>query len=187
MTKPLPIESLRVIPLTALLLAGCAASGKQPPPEPMAPPVRSAPIAEDRSESDGASDSSEHSERPHAVNFFVGGSSEIGDLDGITFGVDYGYRLTSRWSVGAFAEAISGLDRSFATGLQGYYRVTEEFILMAGPGMEQSGEGWGPFARFGTAYEFRLADQWTLAPAIFYDFTERENVLVYGLNLGFLW
>jgi len=164
---------MRAIGLCASLLAlGCAAPGGSSPQEP-AP--RAAPHAE------------EHGAGTQSLNAFAGGSQEVGDRDGGTFGVDYEYRLAPRWGVGGFAETIAGLERSFAVGAQAYWHAVDELVLVAGPGLERSHEDWSGILRVGGFYEFSLGDGWVLSPAIFYDFTEHDDILIYGLNLGYIW
>ena len=161
----------------SLLLAGCVASGTLPPPP--AAVYHAPPVEESYPE--------EHGGGTQVVNLFVGSSSEVGDLDGFTFGLDYEYRLTHEWGVGGFAEAVTGLDRSSSVGVQAYWHAVRELVLVAGPGVERYGSEWGAIARVGAFYEFSLRDGWVLSPAIFYDFSEHENLLIYGLNLGYVW
>ncbi len=163
--------------LASLLLVGCAASPMRMLPS--VPVSVVAPSEEDHSE--------EHGAGTQAVNFFFGGSNEVGDQDGITYGLDYEYRLAPEWGVGGFAEAITGLDRSFATGIQAYWHPIGELVLVAGPGVERLHDEWGAIARVGVFYEFSLGGHWVLSPALFYDFTEHENLLIYGVNLGYVW
>jgi len=128
-----------------------------------------------------------HGKGSQAFNFFAGGSRETGDRDGWTFGVDYEYRLSDPLGIGGFAEFVSGLDRSFATGLQLYWHAVGDLVLVAGPGLERHHDEWRPLARLGGFYEFSLGGGWVLSPAFFYDIAEGENFWIYGLNLGFLW
>jgi hypothetical protein len=128
-----------------------------------------------------------HGKGTQALNGFFGGSAEIGDLDGLTFGLDYEYRLSHKWGVGGFVEAVSGLGRSFAFGAQAYWHVVGELVLVAGPGLERHGDSWEPIARVGAFHEFPLGGGWVLSPGVFYDLTPGEDLLIYGINLGYIW
>jgi len=128
-----------------------------------------------------------HGKGSQAFNVFAGGSGEIGDKDGWTFGVDYEYRLSEPLGIGAFAELVTGLDRSFATGVQLYWHAIGDLVLVAGPGLERHHDEWLPLARLGGFYEFPLGGGWVLSPALFYDIVEGDDFWIFGLNLGFLW
>lgn len=129
----------------------------------------------------------EHGAGTQALNLFLGGSSEFGDSDGETFGLDYEYRLSPKWGVGGFAEVVSGLDRSFSFGAQLYWHPVGELVLVAGPGFEQRENRWEPIARFGSFYEFPIGDGWVISPAVFYDVTTEEGLFIYGFNFGKVW
>ena len=129
----------------------------------------------------------EHGAGTQALNLFLGGSSEFGDRDGETLGVDYEYRLAPKWGVGGFAEGVSGLDRSFSVGAQLYWHPVGELVLVGGPGLERREGQWEPIARFGTFYEFPIGDGWVISPALFYDITTEEGLFIYGFNFGKVW
>jgi hypothetical protein len=151
------------------------------------PPASSALPVPDPALEESAAREGEPEGETHAVNAFVGGSAEIGDRDGHTFGVDYEYRFAPRWGVGGFLEAVTGLDRTLATGAQLYWHAVADLVLVAGPGLERSHEEWGGLLRTGGFYEFSLGNGFVLSPALFYDFTEHDNFFLYGLNLGYVW
>jgi hypothetical protein len=134
--------------LASLLLVGCATSSVHT----ATPAPRSLAVSVEEEHSEG------HGAGTQAVNVFAGGSDEVGDDDGATFGLDYEYRLAPEWGVGGF-----------------------------GPGVERRHDEWSAIARVGTFYEFPLRGGWVLSPAVFYDFTEHENLLIYGFNLGYVW
>ena len=112
--------------LVAVVAAGCSIR--------VAPPPLAIPIAQHESEGHAAE---EHHSGSKTLNLFVGGSGEAGDLDGITIGLDYEYRLTTHWGIGGFPEAVGGLDRSFAGGLQGYWHAHADLVLVVGAAAER--------------------------------------------------
>lgn len=129
----------------------------------------------------------EHGRGTQAVNVFIGGVDEIGRDEGFAIGIDYEYRLSPKWGVGGFAEAVTGAERSFVAGLQGYWHAVADLVLVAGPGVERrDGEAEGVF-RIGAFYEFPLQTGFVLSPGIFYDFVEGDDVVVYGINIGKIW
>lgn len=128
------------------------------------------------------------------LNVFVGGNTEFSRArsftaarEGFALGLDYEYRVAPRWGLGGFADGLAGTDRSFVTGFQAYWHVVSDLILIAGPGVERHHDEWAPIVRVGAAYEFELESGYLLSPCLFYDFTQHENVLVYGLNFGTVW
>ena len=166
--------------LVCFLAASCVVSDNEPPPAVQAP---TDPAEEDHSEEH----SEEHGAGTQTINLFFGGSGEVGDLDGFTFGVDYGYRIGPRWGVAAFAETVTGLDRSFAAGVGAFWHPIGEWGLFAGPGLERNHDEWGALGRVGTYYEFFLDDGWVLTPAVYYDFSEHTDLLIYGAYIGYAW
>jgi hypothetical protein len=180
--------TLGAVLITTLLCHGCVAPGEL---RPRHPSTRSASPATARGgESQHESEAEpERGAGTQALNFFTGGSGEVGDLDGVTFGLDYEYRVTPRIGAGGFAEVVTGLERSFATGLQFSWHAVAELVLVAGPGFERRhGDQWRPIGRFGAFYEIPLSeDGWVLSPAVFYDVTESEDLWLYGANIGYVW
>lgn len=171
--------------LLTLVLFGlsCATpshSPSQPAPEPAPLLGPGEPNAEEpHSEGHGAGS--------QGLSVFIGSTTEFLDSEGLTVGLDYEYRLSHKWGVGGFAEGISGLDRSFAVGAQGYWHVAGELVLVAGPGAERRHEEWEPIVRVGGFYEFPLGAGWMIAPAIFYDITPEQDIFIYGVNLDYIW
>jgi len=170
------------IPFRLAILASIATSCAAPAGSRPWPVIPGLPIAEEEHAPEHAEG---HGAGAQAVNFFLGGSSDIGDADGLTVGVDYEYRLSRLWGIGGFAEGVGGLNRSFSVGAQAYWHGAGNLILVAGPGLERRHDEWEPIARVGGFYEFPLEDGWILSPGIFYDFTPNEDLLIYGINLGY--
>ncbi|MEM1450215.1 MAG: hypothetical protein AAGI22_13950 [Planctomycetota bacterium] len=122
-----------------------------------------------------------------ALSLFVGGTDELGSLSGFAIGISYAYWITHDFGVGAFLEGVTGDGRSLATGFQGYWHAVSELVLVLGAGVERRDGELEPIVRVGGIYEFELDDGWALAPGIFYDFNENDGVLVYGVELAYVW
>ena len=60
-------------------------------------------------------------------------------------------------------------------------------IGIRGPGVERSHDEWGAIVRLGAFYEIPLGDGLMISPAVFYDFTEHDDLVIYGVNVGYLW
>ena len=183
----------RALPLFVVTSVCSACHGPSLPqdPEPVESESQEAAVAA-QAEGGGESDEVEgeelhHGAGSHTVAGFFGGSDEPGDFEGFTFGLDYGYRIGDRWGLGVFAEGVTGIDRSFATGLYGFVNPVGELVLIAGPGVERNQESWGVIGRVGAAWEFPLDDHWTASPGVYYDFSEHTNLLIYGVSLGYSW
>ncbi len=175
----------------SLALAACTAPGS--PIGRSAPPAHSSPggavQALEAAEEQGGEP--ERGAGTQAVNLFLGGSREDGERNGFTFGLDYEYRVLDDVGIGGFSEATTGLHRAFATGGQVYWHAWRELVLTGGVGAElkdhHTGEGatWDPILRIGASYEIPLSDDgWVISPAVSYDFTQEENLLLFGANLG---
>jgi len=127
----------------------------------------------------------EHAERgTHVMDLFLGGTDEIRDRDGYTFGLDYGYHLGEDWGVGAFAEFVSGSRRSFAGGVMAFYHPLEPWFIGTGPGLERSEDEWDPIWRAATSWEIHIHEGLFIAPTLAYDWNTHDNVIVYGLSIG---
>ena len=72
-------------------------------------------------------------------------------------------------------------------GAQGYWHAIHELVLVVGPGAERHHDEWKALLRLGAFYEFPLGGGWVLSPAIFYDFTEGDDLWLYGVNVGYIW
>ena len=118
-------------------------------PLPISVSVPRAPQHEEHAEGHQAGHAEHHGAGTQTANFFVGGSDEAGEFGGATFGLDYEYRLAPKWGVGGFAEVVTGIDRSFATGLQAYWHVYGELVLVGGVGAERHHDEWAAIGRVG--------------------------------------
>lgn len=129
----------------------------------------------------------EHGAGTQTVNFFLGGLDEFGASDGFVLGTDYEYRIVDDWGLGGFMEGVAGSDRSFAAGGQVYWHAVSDLVLVVGVGAERRHADWEPILRTGGFYEFHMGSGLVISPAIYYDFTPSEEVLIYGFNVGRSW
>ena len=166
----------------AILIAGCAHS-------PPAVPLRLDSIGQEEVEVDphgGADHGGElhPGKGSHDLGVFVGGSSDLEGGNGGVLGLDYGYRVTDHLGIGLFAEGVAGLNRSFATGVQGYWATPVDILLFVGTGYERHDADWEPIYRLGIEYEIITPSGWVFAPSVFYDFGETTDLVVYGLTIA---
>jgi hypothetical protein len=170
---------LRLLAPLAVLLAACVAAPA--PVHRASPAVRAAPLQEEEAAEEGP----EAGEWTTSV--FVGGAGQLNDEYGTAWGLDVEYRVGPRWGVAAFAEAVTGVERVFAGGALAFVNPVGGWSLLAGPGMERADGEWSPIWRVGTSYEIRLAGGWLVTPSVYFDFSEHEDLLVYGAALGRSW
>jgi len=161
-----------------LVLASCAAPSRVAPEPLRVDDVRTAAHASDHGV--------EHGRGTQAVNLFTGAVVDHVRGEGATIGIDYEYRLSHKWGVGGFAEGVTGVDRSFAAGGQLYWHAVRDLILVAGLGGERHHGHWERILRIGGFYEFPLESGWVISPAVFYDFSEATDVVLIGLNVGYI-
>ncbi len=178
------VWNLAALAAGTVLIVGCAAS-RVPVPE---VPLRVDWIGEDEELDAHAEIEVEGEFEPgagsRAIGAFVGGSSDMEGGNGLVLGLDYGHRLTDRFGVGVFAERAAGQNRSFATGEQAFWASPLDIVLFTGVGAEVRDSEWEAILRFGVEYEILYPGGWVLAPSVFIDIGETEDLLIYGLTIG---
>lgn len=126
-------------------------------------------------------------EAKHIPGIFIGATTVDSETD-FTFGLEYEYKITSSWGVGAVFErtidAHNG-DGVNVTLASLYYHPIKEVRLGAGIGREHIG-GAHPHDddvyRISAAYEFHL-EHFGIAPTIDFDFIDDETAIVYGFEI----
>ncbi len=142
-------------------------------------------------------------ENKHLVTVAVGysyipkGASHGGhSADGVfipSLGLDYFYKLSSKWEIGVMADFEFGeyiifekdLNRKNAIVVAGIasYSLTESINLFAGGGMEFEQDHNLGIIRVGGEYAFELNKGWLIAPGFFYDF--KEGYDAWSLSVAF--
>lgn len=162
--------SLRACSATLLLLGGAACAG---PGEAR----RQAPPTQERA-------APERGRGEQVASLFIGGVVDADERDGYTLGAEYEYRLSESLGVGGFAESVAEIERTFAAGALLYGHPLGDWVLLTGPGYQRSEGEWSSILRVGVGYEFEVSEDLRLTPELCYDFSEGEDVLVFGFNLG---
>ncbi|MDH3744352.1 MAG: hypothetical protein OES47_04535 [Acidobacteriota bacterium] len=147
----------------------------------------------------GEEHSAEHEEHEfhrHHVSVFLGvtdgevtidsgpGPVTVKDEQAFTVGLDYEYRLTRRWGIGALVDYAGKDFRTSVLGVPVFIHASERLKLVLAPGIEErEHEGSEFMVRAGLEYEFEVGGI-SVAPAVNLDFVDDEETLVYGLSVG---
>jgi hypothetical protein len=139
---------------------------------------------------EGADHSGHHVIPHHWVAGVVGYALERKrekDKETLAIGVEYGYRFSEKWGIGAVYETL-GADvvRDTALVAPVSFHPHAGWRLFAGPGIEFTDKHDDWMLRFGAGYEFELSDHWTLAPEFVYDVIESgKRTYILALALGY--
>lgn len=135
-------------------------------------------------------DSEEPEYWPNHFSASVAGTSALDEEQtDLTLGVEYGYRLNERFSIGALAEFVLGGEqrREAVFGVPISFHAVAGLRLVAAPLAElinPFGESeFNVGLRLGADYEFELG-RWSVAPLFFADFVDDETLLIYGIAGG---
>ncbi len=160
-------------------LSGCANNTRRPP----------APV--DLTEPAAAAGEGHGPEVPrHLLNGFAGIAHEDAETEGLGLGIDYEYRFSELFGVGAFTEFIAGEGRAIIVGADLVWHPTEPLSLFLGYGEERKNAEWEGVLRVGGLYEFPIGGGWAVSPTVAYDFSLKhpdEDVVVLGVSLGYGW
>lgn len=128
--------------------------------------------------------------KTHYPGIFVGMTKFDGHND-FTLGVEYEYRINSRWGVGAAYERINDAhkgDGATVWTAMGFYHPINQVKLGLGFGEEKVGGGYQKdetLIRLAIAYEFHITDGVELAPTLDFDFIDGKVATVAGLAIVF--
>ncbi len=119
----------------------------------------------------------------HTLGVFLGDTTETRRNQGFTLGLEYEYRLSETFGVGAIVEHVGGdFDTNVAVLPLAYHRGP--WKLYAGPGIEDSEEAGGEFlVRVGLEYGFHVGN-YELSPQIDVDFVDNEHLFIFGITVG---
>ena len=124
-----------------------------------------------------------HAEFPHqTLGVFIGDTTEVRRAEGVTLGLEYEYRFTEVFGMGAIVERVMGdFDTNVYVASMAYHRGP--WKLYAGPGIEDGEEGSEHLFRLGVEYGFH-AGGYEISPQVDVDFVAGESLLVFGLVLA---
>ncbi len=119
----------------------------------------------------------------HYLSGFLGGSKD-GSKSGFTFGALYEYRLDDMFGVGGLIEQAEGDFDDTLLGVPFFIHPFDEGLrFVVAPGLEFNGST-DFFIRTGVGYDFEVGDGWILTPKVSVDWVDRDETIVYGLNIG---
>jgi hypothetical protein len=128
----------------------------------------------------------EHKESHYHLNhvgLFLGSTHEEGE-DEFTIGLDYEYRFSQYFGIGAVLEYV-GEDAREGVGMGLLFiHPYKGFRFLAGAGVKPKAEETKFIWRLGIGYRFPIGN-WTIAPEFNLDFTEGRTVEVYGVSFGY--
>ena len=141
-----------------------------------------------------AEESAEHSGHHAIPHHWVAGVAGYAlerkrekDEETLAIGVEYGYRFSQKWGIGAVFETLGeDVVRDTALVAPVSFHPGAGWRLFAGPGVEFTDKHNDWMFRWGAGYEFELTDNWTLAPEFVYDVIESgKRTYVLALALGY--
>jgi hypothetical protein len=137
---------------------------------------------------------SEHEFHRHHAALIVGNTQNDGNENGLSIGIDYEYRINQWVGLGGLVEYAGGDFEHLLLAVPIFIHPHSNWLLKLAGGAEiHNAHGdheedkrereW--IIRTGIAYQFPLADNWTIAPEFNVDFSEHETLFVYGISIGF--
>jgi len=169
--------------------------------------------AQEHAEQHDADEADPHAHYKNVLGLFLGNTNERVDggevtEQGFTYGIEYARRITPRFSLGGVLERASGEIRGTLLIAQASYRLVGGLFVIGGPGVEfrdahseepahhdgLSADSEAPsrerdttvfLMRIGAMYEFEFG-RWLLAPTVAVDFVGRDEALVVGASVGYV-
>jgi hypothetical protein len=122
---------------------------------------------------------------PHHLGLFLGNTQD-GEENGFSVGLDYEYRLSDLFGVGALGEYTEGDFDHWVFGVPLLLHPYKGLVLKLVPGVEHKPKTSKSefLVRTGIAYSFHITDRWTIAPEFNFDFADRTTK-VYGAAPGY--
>ena len=123
-------------------------------------------------------------DHPHHLSLITGVTEKSGKT-AETFGVEYTYRLNTRWSVGGWYEQSFGDFELESFGVLANLYATEHLALLLGAGSERDLFDESKYlGRIGASYQFHVGSA-TFAPIVWVDLIEDGKELYFlGFTLG---
>jgi hypothetical protein len=111
-----------------------------------------------------------------------------------TLGLDYFFKIKQRWEIGLMTDIELGnyviidkeLDRenAFIATAMGLYKISNDWSVFAGAGIELEKHKNLAVLRLGTDYVFSLGKGWVLGPGFYYDLKEGYDTWSISIVLG---
>ena len=120
---------------------------------------------------------------PHHVAVFIGGSDTEVDGSGFTIGLDYEYRLSKLFGVGAMVEYADIDHSAWIIGVPFVLHPWKGLRLQAMPGVEFIDDHSNFLFRAGIGYDIPVGD-WSLTPSFNVDFVSGHENLIFGVAIG---
>ena len=131
--------------------------------------------------------------RNHAA-LIIGNTQNDGSKNGLSVGIDYAYRFNRWLGLGGVAEYAGGDFKHLLLLAGASIHPYKNWVLVVLGGTEVHKEhganeedkrerDW--VIRTGIAYQFPIAENWTIAPEFNVDISEHETLFVYGIAIGF--
>jgi len=145
--------------------------------------VSSLALAQESRGADEQRENSEHSEfHKHVVAFFAGVAHQGARDNGLALGIEYEYRLSSSFGIGALAEHTFGDFDTWVYAVPfAYHRGP--WKVYAAPGREDGEHGGESLLRLGGEYGIE-AGKWEIAPQLDLDLVDGEETWVLGVTFG---
>ena len=125
-------------------------------------------------------------EHHHGVELFLGNTQDDGE-NAFSIGLTYEYRLSELFGIGGLIEYAGEDFREWILAVPFFLHPYKGWRFLVAPGIDIDDEdGDNNFLfRAGAAYEFEIAERWSITPEFNVDFVDGDEVLVYGLSFGY--
>ena len=140
-------------------------------------------IRADEAERDHITEKPEHR---HGVELFLGNTHDDGE-NGFSIGFTYEYRLNELFGIGGLIEYAGNDFREWILAAPFILHPYEGWRFLVAPGIDiEDEDGNNNFLlRVGSAYEFEIAERWSITPEFNVDFVDGDEVFVYGFSFGY--
>jgi len=133
---------------------------------------------------DSPAGTSEEAGGGQRLSMFVGNTQDGSEI-GLSVGLEYEYRWTRQFGVGALAEYAGGDFDSWVVGIPFFIHPHAGWFVRLAPGIEREDSENNFLFRAGVGYDFEIMPNWSLAPEFNVDFVDGgDDKLVYGLSLS---
>jgi hypothetical protein len=130
--------------------------------------------------------SGDHSYHPHHVSVPLGWLQKEGGQDAFAYGLEYEYRFTEKFGIGAFVESAEGEFDLFTYGIPVFYHPIDPVKVFFAAAYETKAFEHEYFLiRVGAGYDFNHGN-FSVGPLAWYDFVETGKYLAFlGLGIGY--